>query len=166
MSLIAKKPCKFGGRKFYIGEEIPEKLVKDANRQEQLGTLTITSDAGAELEEVVETLDVILSTDDGEGTVSIALTQEELQTVFDVMQKSAADAAEAIGTVESENVLIAIHAADSRSTVKKAAEKRADVLNTAEAAESSSTGTEEATEAIEDADEEADETTEDDEQSE
>ena len=44
MRLIANKPCSFGGRKFYIGDEIPENLVADARLQEKLGVITIVND--------------------------------------------------------------------------------------------------------------------------
>ena len=39
MKLIAKKPCSFGGKRFYIGDEIPAALVLDPVRQEKLGVL-------------------------------------------------------------------------------------------------------------------------------
>ncbi len=44
------------------------------------------------------------------------------------MQLNAEDAARAVSGVESENVLILLHAADSRKTVKTAAKERADKL--------------------------------------
>ena len=44
MRLIAKKPCSFGGRQFYIGDEIPENLVTDARVQEKMGVITIVND--------------------------------------------------------------------------------------------------------------------------
>ena len=44
MRLIANKPCSFGGRKFYIGDEIPENLVADARAQEKMGVITIVND--------------------------------------------------------------------------------------------------------------------------
>ncbi len=44
MRLIANKPCSFGGRKFYIGDEIPENLVADARLQEKMGIITIVND--------------------------------------------------------------------------------------------------------------------------
>ena len=43
MRLAARKPCSFGGRKFFIGQEIPEGLVLDAAVQERMGVLTILS---------------------------------------------------------------------------------------------------------------------------
>ena len=36
MRLIANKPCSFGGRQFYIGDEIPANLVADAKTQEKM----------------------------------------------------------------------------------------------------------------------------------
>ena len=39
--LIAKKPCSFGGEKFYIGDGIPAGLVADPAVQEKRGILTI-----------------------------------------------------------------------------------------------------------------------------
>ena len=44
MRLIAKKPCSFGGRQFFIGDEIPENLVADAKRQEEYGVINIVND--------------------------------------------------------------------------------------------------------------------------
>ena len=43
MKLIAKKPCSFGGQKFYIGDEIPTNLVADVRMQEKMGVITITA---------------------------------------------------------------------------------------------------------------------------
>lgn len=45
MRLIAKKPCSFGGQKFYIGDEVPENLVADAKLQEKYGVITIVNDS-------------------------------------------------------------------------------------------------------------------------
>ena len=45
MRLIANKPCNFGGRKFYIGDEIPENFVADAKLQEKIGVITIVNDS-------------------------------------------------------------------------------------------------------------------------
>lgn len=47
MRLIAKKPCNFGGRKFYIGEEIPKELVAEPKAQERLGVITVANDENA-----------------------------------------------------------------------------------------------------------------------
>lgn len=64
---------------------------------------------------------------DGQLT-SIPASEEEIKQVFSIMQMNAEDGAKAIPDVESENVLILLHAADSRKTIKDAAKKQADKL--------------------------------------
>ena len=41
MRLIAKKPCCFGGRKYYIGEEIPLEYVANPKLQKEFGIIDI-----------------------------------------------------------------------------------------------------------------------------
>lgn len=41
MKLIARKPCSFGGKKYFIGDEIPSEEVIQPKAQERLGVLTI-----------------------------------------------------------------------------------------------------------------------------
>lgn len=179
MRLIANKPCSFGGRQFYIGDEIPANLVADARAQEKLGVITVANDAervpGGEsdtfytqeqLEKLVaEAVDEAVNNtvlemqqkqkelqeaagvlqEEGflsEGTVIIPVkggsdgdneqhtvvpaTPEEIQRVFSIMQMNTTDGAEAIYEVKSENVLILLHATDTRKTIKDAAKKQAD----------------------------------------
>lgn len=47
MKLIAKKPCSFGGKRFFIGDEIPADLVIDPIRQASYGTISIKKDDDA-----------------------------------------------------------------------------------------------------------------------
>ena len=63
--------------------------------------------------------------DNGRQTVVLA-TPEEIQMAFSIMQMNAADGAEAIAGIGSENVLILLHAADTRKTIKDAAKKQTD----------------------------------------
>ena len=44
MRLIAKKPCSYGGKKFFIGDEIPAKLVVNIEREEKLGVISAAND--------------------------------------------------------------------------------------------------------------------------
>jgi len=44
MKLIAKKPCSFGGKDFFINDEIPVNAVLNPKQQEELGVLSIVSD--------------------------------------------------------------------------------------------------------------------------
>lgn len=67
---------------------------------------------------------------DGENAqfTAVPVTLEELQTVFSIMQLNADEGSKAIAEVKEENVLVLIHAADSRKTIKEAAKKQADNL--------------------------------------
>ena len=151
MRLIAVKPCSFGGRKYYIGEEIPEKDVADPKLQEKMGVLAISGEASAELSVTEEngkvSVPVIRDSDgDTAEVLNILLTEGEIQQVFAILQMTVEKAGEAMEDVESEEVLIVIHAADSRAGVKKAAEKRADQLSSTEPDQNESVGGNETTE--------------------
>lgn len=179
MRLIAKKPCSFGGRQFYIGDEIPENLVADAKRQEEYGVIAIVNDSEgglgaqsgplftqeqvekmiAKKEEQLAELQAYVAelkeTESGayDGAVSISVkgesdeqqtavpaTPEEIQQVFSIMQMNATEGAEAIAGVKSENVLILLHAADTRKTIKDAAKKQADNIFSTSDSTNESTG--------------------------
>ncbi len=179
MRLIASKPCGFGGRQFYIGDEIPADLVADARTQEKMGVITIVNDtervsAGEsgtfftreqvekmvaeavdeavnntvqEMEQKQQEMQEAAGVLQGEGFLSegtmiipvkgssdedneqrtvVPATPEEIQQVFSIMQMNATDGAEAIARVKSENVLVLLHAADTRKTIRDAAKKQAD----------------------------------------
>lgn len=72
----------------------------------------------------------IEGTPDGEnGQVTvIPATPEEIQKVFSIMQMNAEDGAKEIAGVTSDNVLVLLHAADSRRTIKNAAKEQAGKL--------------------------------------
>ena len=191
MRLIAKKPCSFGGRQFYIGDEIPENLVADGKRQEESGVITIAKDSEGlsggqpdslftqeqvekmlaeaieeavdntvrdmkkEQEELLTYVAELKETEPGayEGAIPISVkgesdeqqttvfaTPEEIQQVFSIMQMTATDGAEVIAGVKSENILILLHGADSRKTVKNAAKEQADKLFSTERVSNESAG--------------------------
>lgn len=58
----------------------------------------------------------------------VSVTPEEIQQVFSIMQLTAEEGVKAVPEVKSENVLILLHASDTRKTVKEAAKKQADNL--------------------------------------
>lgn len=185
MKLIAKKPCSFGGQRFYIGDEIPEELVADTRTQEKMRIITVVNDTKMvsdresgtlfTLEQVEKTVaeavdeavnNTILEMEQkqkelqeavgilqkeeflSEGTMFISVngdsdrnneqkmavpaTTKEIQQVFSIMQMNATDGIAAISGIKSENVLIILHAADSRKTVKNAAKEQRDKLSTKE----------------------------------
>ena len=191
MRLIAKKPCSFGGRQFYIGDEIPENLVADGKRQEEYGVITIVKDSEGlsggqpdslftqeqvekmlaeaieeavdntvrdmkkEQEELLTYVAELKETEPGayEGAIPISVkgesdeqqttvfaTPEEIQQVFSIMQMTATDGAVVIAGVKSENILILLHGADSRKTVKNAAKEQADKLFSTERVSNESAG--------------------------
>lgn len=180
MKLIAKKPCRFGGRQFYIGNEVPAELVANPTTQERLGVIAVVDaegvpaeqsgtplekmftqqdvdsivalaiaevekkhnermaemqDSVAELSKINEmetdtvTIAVSLGSDgENEQVMAVPVKHEEIQKVFSVLQMDAEAGVKAINEVTSENVLILIHAIDSRKTIKNAAKGRADKL--------------------------------------
>lgn len=141
MKLIAKKPCSFGGKKFYIGDEIPVESVLDPKAQEQMGVLVLVDaaqgrPAPASAPEVVlkevDTMTVVIGAK--EGDLPLNLTQEGLQAVVDVLTVKPAEAESIIEKMEDGDALILVHIMDSRKAVKEAAEKRAKALNTEESA--------------------------------
>lgn len=193
MRLIANKPCSFGGRQFFIGDEIPADLVANVKAQEKMGVITIRNETervpGAEsgtlftMEQVekmvAEAVDeavnntvqemeqkqkelqeaagvlqeegflpggtVIIpvkgdSAGDTEQQTAVPATPEEIQQVFSIMQMNATDGAEAIAGVKSENVLILLHAVDTRKTIKDAAKKQADNIFSTSGNPNESTG--------------------------
>ncbi|RKJ46562.1 hypothetical protein D7X98_04195 [bacterium 1XD8-76] len=193
MRLIAKKPCSFGGRQFYIDDEIPENLVADPRLQEKMGVISILKDSIGEsggqpdslftqeqvekmvaeaVEEAVnntvlemeqkwkelqETTDILQgesflpdatviipvkggSDGDNEQQTAVPATPEEIQQVFSIMQMNAMDGVTAIAGVKSENVLILLHATDTRKTIKDAAKKQADNIFSTSVDSNESTG--------------------------
>lgn len=144
MGLIARKPCNFGGKKFFIGDKIPDALVVNPALQEKLGIIAIvksdderTSSTETILytQEQVKSKQSIIpitvkgeSSDEDEQLIEIFATVEEVQQVFTIMQMSADDGIKAIAEVKTENVLILLHASDSRKTIKDAAKKQANNL--------------------------------------
>lgn len=150
MRLIARRPCSFGGKKYFIGDEVPAEDVINPTVQEDQGTLAIVKDEQGVLETAEDGKVAIPVIRDGEGDVadvlSIPLTEGEVQHVFAIMQMTADKAAEAMEDVDSEEVLIVLHAADSRSGVKKAAKKRAEQLSSTNQNQNESAGGNETTE--------------------
>lgn len=136
MKLIAKKPCSFGGKRFYIGNEIPVELVQEPVTQEKYGNLTIVNDAVAPAvmdpaEPGGDATVVCLVIHGKDGDVALYLTPESIQTVMDVLTANADGAAELINQITSDDLLFLVNAADSRKTVQAAAKARAQALSEA-----------------------------------
>lgn len=140
--LIAKKPCSFGGEKFYIGDEIPEALVQNPATQEKYGILAILEgDAVTPAPTVNATVvsDPVLTITvcvDGEQ-MDLEPTDDGLQDIFSALIGSADTAISIVNKMTDNDALILLHLSDTRTTVKKAAKARGEKLqelNTEESA--------------------------------
>lgn len=133
MKLIAKKPCSFGGERFYIGDEIPVELVKDPKTQEKYGNLVIVE---GDVLTPAPTVSPVVVTDPvltitvriGEETMDLEPTDDGLQDIFSALIGEPASAIDTINKMTDNDALILIHLADRRTTVKNAAKKRAEKL--------------------------------------
>ena len=135
MKLIARKPCSFGGKKFYIGDEIPVEYVKDPATQEKMGVLVIVEDTDNDGGESAAVQPIVIS--DPTLTICVHVNGEDMeleptdggiQDIFNVLIGNASQAEAIIGEMTDEDALILLHMADSRKSVKAAAEARAKVL--------------------------------------
>lgn len=129
--LIALKPCSFGGKKFYIGDEIPAEFVSNPEAQAKLGTLAaVEVESKVVIDETIvipdPTFSIIVKKDDEELTLKP--TDKGIQDVFNVLIGKTTDAESIINQMEDEDALILLHLADSRRTVKEMAETRAKKL--------------------------------------
>lgn len=169
MKLIAKKPCSFGGRQFFIGEEIPKDLVLYPSLQEQLGVISVIAEAmeaasaakaGTFTQEQVDSMiaeaveaalrmamensgelhqeeavgygkfvEIPIQTEEGEGQkMSLPMTPEQVIQALAILQMTVEEGLKKIAEVKDENILILLHAADSRKTIKNAAKEQAGKL--------------------------------------
>lgn len=133
MKLIAKKPCSFGGERFYIGDEIPVELVQNPATQEKYGILTIVEgDAvtpaptvnATVVSDPVLTISVIVN---GEP-MDLEPTDDGLQDIFNVLIADAELAIASVNKMTDNDALILLHLSERRTTVKKAAKARAEKL--------------------------------------
>ena len=131
--LVALKPCSFGGRKFYIGDEIPVELVVNPQAQQKLGVLAIV-DFDSEVTVIdnniviPETkLSILVQRGDGEE-MTLEPTDRGIQDVFTVLIGKADNAEAIINEMDDGDALILLHLSDPRKSVKAAAEARAKAI--------------------------------------
>jgi len=129
--LIAKKPCNFSGKNFWIGEQIPDELVLNPESQEKMGILAIV---GKVEEDIIENDNIVAQVGEvffeipianGSESMKINMSEKNIVQAVLIMQMKASDAEKAIQEVEDENVLIFLNALDARKSVKDAAKKKA-----------------------------------------
>lgn len=138
MRLIARKPCRFGGKKFYAGDVIPNDLVASPGYHEKQGYINIVTDDGTPIspapiegaEEKYREVEgvTILAEDPNGGTLELKISAESLQTIFDILGAKAAEAEGMVGNLTEDDALVLLHMVAPRKTVKDAAEARAKEL--------------------------------------
>ena len=141
MKLFAIKPCSFGGKRYFIGDEVPLSEVSNPKEQEKRGVLAISSgsendvaglpEAEKKITKTIEKLEIPVLQDGENEVLAISLNGNEIQSVFAILQMASEEAVKSLDNIESEDVLIVIHATDNRTTVKKAAKKRAEQIASA-----------------------------------
>ena len=134
MKLIAKKPCSFGGKQFYIDDEIPAEIVLDPKAQEKRGVLVCVDAQGQPQPEPqlapARTVNISVSTDDGQP-IDLDVYPEGLNEVFAALMSNATTAEEIVNQMTDGDALILLHMTDSRKSIKAAAEARAKALQEA-----------------------------------
>ena len=124
MKLIAKKPCSFGGKKFYIGDEIPAEYILDPKAQEKLGVLACVG-------EEITPVTVPIAVQSAKGKMELNITGEGMQSIFDVLTGKANEVEPIIKEMTDGDALILLHITDSRKSIQSAAEARANELEEA-----------------------------------
>ena len=141
MQYLCVKQLAAGGTVYYPGEVIPDSVILP-ERSAKLIKSGYLSELDMEMpyksiHEQAEpgtydgTIQIVMkgiSEGENEQLTSVAAKADEIQQVFSIMQMSAEEGAKEITQVKSENVLVLLHAADSRKTIKNAAKEQADRL--------------------------------------
>jgi hypothetical protein len=130
MSYVCVKPITLLGNNYKPGELIQDGHILPTRERALLRTGCIAELVQVETgEEVTFSVPVIQEIDgDTAQVMSVPLTEGDMQQVFAIMQMNADEAAKAIKDVKSENILVVLHATDSRVTVKRAAKSQAEEL--------------------------------------
>lgn len=135
MKLIAQKPCSFGGKKFYIGDDIPVECVLNPQSQAKMGVLAIVTEneavaAPADIGNNSTGITVVIHAE--EGDLPLNLSQEGLQAVVDILTCKVNEAEAIVQEMTDGDALILLDIADNRKSIKEAAKARAQVLNVEE----------------------------------
>lgn len=134
MSYIALKRCRFRGVTFEQGAVIESEYV-DRDAVGRLKRVGIIGDIPA-TEEIKPTaagserFNIPVYTENGE--ISLSLTNEDLITVFKVLQKPLKEVEPLVEAINNLDVLTAIHALESRKSAKALVEEKAATLQAGE----------------------------------
>lgn len=134
MRLIARIPCRFAGKRYLIGDEIPAEVVENPEAQAKRGTITIMND-GDESTNNQSDVKFIVPIHLPDRDYEVSVTESELTVFTDILQMGVktndekAKIAEIVSSIESEDLLILIDALDGRKPVSEAVKERVDALS-------------------------------------
>ena len=138
MQYLCEKQLTAGEVTYHPGEMIPDGVILPERSGKLIGSGYISKLQGyvAELREMEpgaygEKIPIsVKSASDGENeqVTVIPAKPEEIQQVFSILQMNVEEGARMIADVTSENVLILLHAVDSRKMIKNAAKEQAGKL--------------------------------------
>nr|DAU24236.1 MAG TPA: hypothetical protein [Caudoviricetes sp.] len=141
MSYICRKTLTISGVLYNPGDIIEEGVILP-DRIRSLKTIGMISEMGdysdipatkpsvVSVSEYTNTIDISVKVE--KGNIELPMTAEEIKKVFSVLQMNNTDSVNSIKEIESENVLILIHATDGRKSVQNAAKERAGIINSIE----------------------------------
>lgn len=129
MKLIAKKPCSFAGRDFFIGDEIPAESVVDPRGMEKMGIIAIANDLEPAPAAAPADAPVNITIHAEEGDLLLSISEAALQTVVDVLAGTVPDGEVIIAGMTESDALILLDVTDGRKAIKAAAKNRAMELN-------------------------------------
>lgn len=129
MKLIAKKPCSFAGRDFFIGDEIPAESVVDPRGMEKMGIIAIANDLKPAPAAAPADAPVNITIHAEEGDLLLSISEAALQTVVDVLAGTVPDGEAIIAGMTESDALILLDVTDGRKAIKAAAKNRAMELN-------------------------------------
>lgn len=141
MSYICRKTLTISGVLYNPGDIIEDGVILP-DRIRSLKTIGMISEMGdysdipaakpsvVTVSEDTNTIDISVKVE--KGNIELPMTAEEIKKVFSVLQMNNTDSVNSIKDIESENVLILIHAIDSRKSVQNAAKERAGIINSIE----------------------------------
>lgn len=141
MSYICRKTLTISGVLYNPGDIIEDGVILP-DRIRSLKTIGMISEMGdysdipvakpsvVSVSEDTNTIDISVKVE--KGNIELPMTADEIKKVFSVLQMNNTDSVNSIKEIESENVLILIHAIDGRKSVQNAAKERAGIINSIE----------------------------------
>lgn len=143
MSYICTKKLSLAGERYYPGNTIPDEAFAEGSAAKLIKAGYVTEASPFEGIVPPEPVEIVPPEGDepvisvvfteGEESLALPITSELLQSIVEIMQKTAVDAAAAISELSDETALVFIQKVDSRKTVKEAVTKRLVTLPTPDA---------------------------------